>query len=112
MMELGNGEGSDRNTWEVVPGHKDRALQCRVIMDRADRGQNVPGMPAEPQEIIRRIYVTKRDLVKYGRTDGCPGCRASLREGENKPHNKECREIIEKEMNNDKVPDTSVGITE
>ena len=84
--------------WEVVPGHKDRALQCRVIVDRTDRGQDVPGMPAEPEEVIGIIYITKRDLIKYGRTEGCPGCRASLREGDSKPHNKECRERIEKEM--------------
>ena len=98
--------------WEVVPGHKDRALRCRVIMDRTDRGRDVPGMPEEPEEIIRRIYITKKDLMKYGRTEGCPGCRASLREGESKPHSKECRERIEKEMRKMKTADTRVGMTE
>ena len=43
--------------------------------------EEVPGMPEELEEIIKRIYITKKDLDKYGRTEGYPGCRASLRGG-------------------------------
>ena len=48
--------------WEVARGHKDKALQCRVIMDKAEKRKDIPGMPAEPEDIIHIIYITNLAL--------------------------------------------------
>ena len=87
--------------WEVVPGHPDRDIKSRVIFDRERPLEGEPKTMDEPEEYIKRIYITKKDLDKYGRTEGCHGCRASLRGGESKPHNEECRKRIEEAMKND-----------
>ena len=67
--------------WEVIPGHPERELKCRVIFERSKPEVNEQQTVDEPEEIIKRIYITKKDLNKYGRTEGCDGCRASLRGG-------------------------------
>ena len=58
-------------------------------------------MVDEPEEVIRRIYIRKQDLAKYGTTERCPGCRAYLRGGESKNHTEECRARITEAIKND-----------
>ena len=66
--------------WEAVPGHPDRELKSRVIMPRTDI-QAVPE-PVEPERQVRRLYIKAREVLKYGATAGCEGCRAAVRGGE------------------------------
>ena len=69
----------------------------------------VAGEPAEPlaQPVVvqapkpktsRRLYITKRDLEKYGYTAGCPACDGVQigRRSTGVHHNDICRERIEK----------------
>ena len=67
--------------WEVIPGHPERELKSRVLFERHDRDKGEQRMVDEPEEVIRRIYIRKQDLAKYGTTERCPGCRAYLRGG-------------------------------
>ena len=71
--------------WEVIPGHPDREIKSRAIFDRDVTLEGAPKSMEEPEEHIKRIYITKKDLDKYGRTEGCHGCRASLRGGRVRP---------------------------
>ena len=47
---------------------------------------------------IRRLYITKRDIRKYGMTPQCPGCTAVNRGGKAANHSEQCRDRIEKEI--------------
>jgi len=49
---------------------------------------------------IKRMMIRKSDVVKYGETAGCPGCRA-LWEGRRQNHSEACRSIMEKKMEAD-----------
>ena len=82
--------------WEVVPGHPDRELKSRVLLPRA---VPVPGPEAEVREVpVRRMYIQRKDVEKYGATEGCEGCKAAVRGGESRNHTEECRKRIEKAM--------------
>ena len=50
--------------------------------------------PAE-EPSMRKMYVKKKDVEKYGRTPGCPGCSGRG------THNDKCRETIKKAMEQD-----------
>ena len=62
-----------RVPWQLGPDQRNRA---RLVVPVAEADQGVAPvvvMPAVPKT-DRRIYVTKRDLVKYGYTDECQAC--------------------------------------
>ena len=52
------------------------------------------------EEGPRRMYITRAFIEKYGKTAGCPGCRA-LDSGEHGVHNQECRDRIMGELAKD-----------
>ena len=82
--------------WEAVPGHPDRDLKSKVIMPRMEP-QAIPE-PAEPERQVRRLYIKAKDVMKYGATAGCEGCRAAVRGGESRGHTEECRTRITQAM--------------
>ena len=41
---------------------------------------------------VRDFKIMKRDLEKYGFTDGCPGCEAARDNRQQRPHTDKCRE--------------------
>jgi hypothetical protein len=49
---------------------------------------------------IKRMMIRKTDVMKYGETPGCPGCRAVL-EGRRQNHTEECRKEMERKMEAD-----------
>ena len=65
--------------WEPVPGHPDRELKSRVFIREAPILP--PPAAAEEPEILKRVYIRKSDVMKYGATPGCDGCRAAIRGG-------------------------------
>ena len=65
--------------WEAVPGHPDRELKSKVIMPKME-AQSIPEL-AEHEKQVRRLYIKARDVLKYGATAGCEGCRAAVRGG-------------------------------
>ena len=67
--------------WEVIPGHPERELKSRVLMERQPLQPEQQEQPEGHDEVIKRFYIKTKDLVKYGTTEGCHGCRAYLRGG-------------------------------
>ena len=70
----------------------------RHVFPEAEAEQGVAPlivMPVVPR-VDRRRYVTKRDLVKYGHTDGCQACTqlASGMHNAKVPHDDRCRDRI------------------
>ena len=53
-------------------------------------------MPRE-EETLRRMYITKATVEKYGKTLGCPGCVA-MEIGKYGVHKQECYERLRSEM--------------
>jgi len=48
--------------------------------------------------VVKRVYITKKDMENYKPSIGCHGCRAFTRGETGIPHNERCREIIGKEI--------------
>ena len=63
--------------WEAVPGHPDRELKSKVLLPRAAPVQG-PEVEAREQP-VRRMYIQRRDVAKYGATAVCEGCKAAVR---------------------------------
>ena len=82
--------------WEAVPGHPDRDLKSKVIMPSMEP-QAIPE-PADPEKQVRRLYINARDIMQYGATACCEGCKAAVRGGESRGHTEECRNRITKAM--------------
>ena len=71
----------------------------RLVVLEAEAEQGVAPvivMPAVPK-VDRRIYVTQRDLVKYGYTDECQACTqlASGMHNAKVLHDDRCRDALE-----------------
>ena len=57
-----------------------------------------PHIQIEEEPQVRRVYIKKGDVAKYGASVGCPGCRAVLTRGPSKPHTEPCRARITRRM--------------
>ena len=67
--------------------------------------------PSEPVPVPRNIYVMKADVIKYGATPGCPGCRAISGEKSWKAtHSAACRSRIEELMQGDEYGRRRLGL--
>ena len=54
----------------------------------------------EPPEAQTRTFrISKEDVMEYGSTPGCAGCRAVINKSETRNHSKTCRERFEKVLN-------------
>ena len=78
--------------WEVIPGHPERELKSRVMFEETETIEQVP--EAAPEQ-LRRLYIKKADVKKYGATVDCPGCRAVVRGGDSRNHTETCRKRLE-----------------
>ena len=54
----------------------------------------IPKDPEVPESIARRMYIRKADIVKYGETPGCLGCRCIALGKPSQSHTFVCRERI------------------
>ena len=54
--------------------------------------------PADPEKHVIRVYIKARDVMTYGATAGCEGCKAAARGGESRGDTEECRNRIRKAM--------------
>ena len=55
----------------------------------------IPKDPQAPEAIVRKMYIRKTDITKYGETHGCIGCRCVVLGKPLRSHTTECRERIE-----------------
>ena len=91
-------------------GEKEKPKPTTVAMPLPDPAPAIaipppPEIPTQegdhPTAMPRGFYVTLKDLVRFGRTDGCPGCTAMREDKPVKPHSDRCRERILKELGDD-----------
>ena len=50
-----------------------------------------------PEPAVRRMYVRKREIERYGETQGCPGC-AAIKKGKVATHSDTCRDRVKTAM--------------
>ena len=62
--------------WEVVPGHPDRELKSKVLMPKMEPA--APPKVDEEEPRVRRMYIQRKDVEKYGATARCEGCKAAV----------------------------------
>ena len=62
-----------------------------------------PQQQRDGEVVPRPFSITKRDLVNYGYTPGCPGCLAAANDRRYKPHTLNCRQRIEKALLEDEL---------
>ena len=68
----------------------------------------------EPEvPVPRQVYISKKDLFKYGYSVGCAGCIAIEKNNKHrKPHNEQCRRRIREAMKNDPEDQMRVELEE
>ena len=60
-----------------------------------------PPQVEERRESMRRLYIRRKDVEKYGYTEGCEGCKRMRAGMSAKPHTQECRTRMEEAMKED-----------
>ena len=83
--------------WEPIPGKGRIELKSRVNI-ATDVDGNELKEPEARKEQVRRLKIRREDIMKYGITLGCPGCRAVNRGVKGVNHNEKCRARMEKEI--------------
>ena len=63
---------------------------ARVPNPDAVEAEVVPKDPEVPETIARRMYIRKTDIIKFGETDGCIGCRITMLGKPLQSHMPEC----------------------
>ena len=84
--------------WQPTP--KDSAVTDipTVIMEPTSAGAHVEKSPLPEDPVPRQLCVNKGLLVKYGYTEGCPGCDAHRAGKRTVAHSKQCRQRISDEL--------------
>ena len=54
----------------------------------------IPKDPEMPESILHKMYIRKADIIKYGETPGCMGCRCAVLGKPLQSHTSACRERI------------------
>ena len=54
----------------------------------------LPKDPEVPDAIARRMYIRKTDIIKFGETDGCIGCRITMLGNPLQSHTPECQMVM------------------
>jgi len=89
--------------WDVATRAKPEAPEKPIAVGPESRPLEVRPAPEDKPSQVRRMYVLKADIERYGATDGCPGCAALAGDGGvvDTTHNDTCRERILKLMESD-----------
>ena len=83
--------------WDPQASKRDDILLPQIV--GGDQQPLAPSVPVEPpKKSTRRLYITKRDLDKYGYTAGCVACDATRigKRGTGVHHTPACRERMER----------------
>ena len=92
--EINKIRGSPRDpAQEPSPHHEASSAQDAAPPPQVHRPDVEPEVPPP-----RQLYITKRDLTKYGYTVGCQGCIAMEHGRQRKPHSETCRKRIRDAM--------------
>ena len=93
--------------WTPVPsqaGDDEIPVVIRVNAAAVVRPEELPPpiVPRGPELLGRRVYLRgRKELARYGHTDGCPGCVAAFLDASPAEHTAECRERITAAMRAD-----------
>ena len=70
-----------------------------LVMIPASTDDSVPVLPPIEREVVpRQVYIQKKDLWKYGYTQGCDGFKTDRSGGSAVTRSAQCRLRIEEEM--------------
>ena len=71
---------------------------ARLPNPDATEAEVVQKDPEVPESIARRMYIRKTDVIRFGETDGCPGCMTTMLGKPLQSHTPACRERIEAQL--------------
>ena len=95
-------KGIQGSPMEPVPGSGTSRITAFAKTKERIEGHEVryAAPPDREEPEIRTTYIFKRDIEKYGQTEGCPGCRAAMNPASSfrAKHTQECRNRIEGEL--------------
>ena len=80
--------------WEPVPGKTGMKIRTQIVISEDSTPVTTPVVVREELG-PRRLRVRRDDLLRYGFTAGCPGCRAMNRGTAQMAHAEERRKRIE-----------------
>ena len=80
--------------WDPTP-NVDAEDGARVLNSEAADAEIIPKDPEMPESIVRKMFIRKADIIKYGRTPGFTGCRCAVLGKPLQSHTSACRERIE-----------------
>ena len=90
------------NPMEPVPGSGHSRITAFSRKKDSPEAPDVRYAPAPVREEpeLRAVYIYKRDIEKYGPTEGCPGCRAAMNPASSfrAKHTTECKRRFEEEL--------------
>ena len=84
--------------WAPVNGVSTLEVPTHIVTEKVAREEDDGEFRRDIN--IKRMMIRKADVIKYGETPGCPGCRAVL-EGRRQNHSEECRKEMERKMDAD-----------
>ena len=84
--------------WEPVPGKQSDALPVRIKLPEEGSAPDPVNLGEPAPEIRRRARITRADVLRFGFTQGCPGCTAISRGAVSQNHTEMCRARIEEEL--------------
>ncbi len=84
--------------WAPVNGVSTLEVPTHIVTEKVVRAEDEGEFRLDVN--IKRMMIRKSDVIKYGETPGCPGCRAVL-EGRRQNHTEERRKEMEKKMEAD-----------
>ena len=67
------------------------------VTPEADNGERMQHQ-RDGDPVPRPFSITRKDLINYGYTPGCPGCQAAANDFRYKPHTIACRKRVEEAM--------------
>ena len=83
--------------WDPTPS-VDAEDGARVPNPDAVEAEAIPRDPEVPEAVSRRMYIKKSDILKFGKTEGCIGCRNIMLGKPIQSHTAVCRERIESKL--------------
>ena len=65
--------------WQPIPGRDSVDIRCRVNIPQDERPITPAPTPKDEEGGVKRANIFKDDLLKFGYTVGCQGCKAAIR---------------------------------
>jgi hypothetical protein len=82
------------NPWDVKP--RQRSLEKPAIEAEENKALEVMARPSAAIPYVRRLYILKSDIERFGPTPACTACNLIVISGKTTvPHNEECRSRIQ-----------------